>query len=157
MEDPRGIGAGVEEGRMSAERGEIVTVGARAIDTFGRFVVSARQHHFVSDTRASTGGPGEAVQAGELLLSALASCGLGLVQKGARERGATLRAAEVEVSFERDPEDKTRYTAIRLAFVLEGVAPAIAQLLLEAFTGHCPIYNTLRRGGPIEAAVTVRA
>ena len=141
---------------MSVERGEIVTVNARTIDTFGRFLVTARQLHFVSDTKASAGGPGEAVQAGELLLSALACCALGLVQREARERNATLRAAAVEVHFERDPQDMTRYTTIRLAFMLEGVEQPLAQLLLDAFTGNCPIYNTLRRGGPIQATVTVR-
>lgn len=137
--------------------GEIVSVRARALDTFGRFLVSARQHHFISDTRSSAGGPGDAVQAGELLLAALASCGLGLVQKDAVERGAVLRSAEVEVSFERDPDDRTRYAALRLAFVVSGVDAATATLLLEAFTSACPIYNTLRRGGPIEASISVSA
>ncbi len=136
--------------------GEIVTVRARTLDAFGRFLVSARQQPFISDAKASAGGPGEAVQAGELLLSALASCGLGLVQKEARARQAALRSAEVEVSFERDPEDGTRYAAIRLAFVLEGVDLALGRALVDAFTGTCPIYNTLRRGGPIEAIVSVR-
>ncbi len=138
-----------------AAAGEIVTVRARAVDTFGRFLVSARRHHFVSDARAAAGGPGDAVQAGELLLSALASCGLGLVQKTARERALPLASAEVEVSFERDPGDVTRYAAIRLRFALAGVDLASARALVEAFTGACPIYNTLRRGGPIEAEVVV--
>jgi uncharacterized OsmC-like protein len=136
--------------------GETVTVRARALETFGRFLVSARQHHFVSDAKAASGGPGEAVQAGEFLLSSLASCGLGLVQKEARERDLPLREAEVEVSFERDPEDGTRYVAIRLHFTLAGVDRQAAQALVDAFTGTCPIYNTLRRGGPIEATVSVR-
>lgn len=136
--------------------GEIVTVRARAVDIFGRFLVSARQHHFVSDTKATAGGPGDAVQAGELLLASLASCGLGLVQKAARERDVPLKEAEVGVSFERDPEDGTRYAAIRLNFLFEGVDLATAQSLVDAFTGACPIYNTLRRGGPIEATVAIR-
>lgn len=139
----------------AAAPGEIVAVSARALDTFGRFLVSARQHHFISDTRSAAGGPGDAIQAGELLLAALASCGLGLVQKEAVERGAELGSAEVEVSFERDPEDRTRYAALRLAFVVSGVDAATATLLLEAFTSACPIYNTLRRGGPIEASISV--
>ncbi len=96
------------------------------------------------------------MQAGELLLASLASCGLGLVQKTARERDVSLAGAEVTVSFERDPEDGTRYAAIRLAFVLDGVDLATARALVDAFTGACPIYNTLRRGGPIEATAATR-
>ena len=139
-----------------AATGETVTVRARAIEPFGRFLVSARQHHFISDAKAAAGGPGDAVQAGELLLASLASCGLGLVQKTAREHELPLEGAEVEVSFERDPQDGTRYAAVRLAFVLEGVDLPAAQRLVDAFTGTCPIYNTLRRGGPIEATVRIR-
>ena len=145
-----------EQPAAPAPVGEIVSVRARGVDTFGRFLVSARQHHFVSDTKVAAGGPGDAVQAGELLLASLASCGLGLVQKTARERDVPLKGAEVEVCFERDPADGTRYAAIRLGFVLEGIDLATARLLVDAFTGACPIYNTLRRGGPIEAEVAVR-
>jgi uncharacterized OsmC-like protein len=141
---------------VAAAAGEVVTVRAHAIKPFGRFLVSARQQHFVSDAKAASGGPGDAVQAGELLLAALASCGLGLVQKTARERELPLAFAEVEVAFERDPLDGTRYAAIRLAFALEGVDRPTAQALVEAFTSTCPIYNTLRRGGPIEATVVTQ-
>src|SRR5215469_4732023 len=138
-----------------AVQGEVVSIHARALDTRGRFLVSARQNHFVSDAKASAGGPGEAVQAGELLLSSLASCGLALVQKEADARGVRLAQAEVSVSFERDPEDGTRYRAISLEFALGGVPQPTAQALVDAFTSACPIYNTLRRGGPISATVRV--
>ncbi|MEJ8815673.1 OsmC family protein [Variovorax ureilyticus] len=136
-------------------QGEVVAIRAQALDTHGRFVISARHNHFVSDAKASAGGPGEAVQAGELLLSSLASCGLALVQKEADARGVRLAQAEVAVSFERDPEDGTRYRAITLDFALRGVPQQTAQALVDAFTGTCPIYNTLRRGGPIAARVRV--
>ncbi|WP_077000347.1 OsmC family protein [Variovorax sp. KK3] len=139
----------------STVQGEVVSITARALDTPGRFLVDARHNHFVSDAKASAGGPGESVQAGELLLSSLASCGLALVQKEALARGLHLQRAEVEVNFERDPDDGTRYRSIRLNFGLGGVALDTAQALVDAFTGACPIYNTLRRGGPIAAQVQV--
>lgn len=139
----------------AAVQGEVVAIRARALDTAGRFLVSARHNHFVSDARASAGGPGEAVLAGELLLSSLASCGLALVQKEAGARGLRLPQAEVAVGFERDPQDGTRYRAITLDFALGGVPQQTAQALVDAFTGACPIYNTLRRGGPITATVRV--
>lgn len=132
---------------------EIVSIRARGIERPGRFLISARDQNFISDAKASAGGPGEAVQAGELLLSALASCGLALVQKAAAERELALAAPAVEVFFERDPQDATRYAAIVLEFALDGVDRVTAWSLVEAFTGTCPIYNTLRRGGPIEALV----
>ena len=133
---------------------EAVHVHAEATATPGRFLVHARAQHLVSDARAGAGGPGEAIQAGELLLAALASCGLALVQKAAREEAALprpLSGARVDVSFERDPDDGTRYRYIRLVFELEGVDQAQAESLVAAFTGACPIYNTLKRGGNVEA------
>ncbi|UGQ11560.1 OsmC family protein [Yinghuangia sp. ASG 101] len=129
----------------------IVTVSGRTTDVQGRFLVSAGTNHFVTDSR---GGPDEAVQAGELLLSSLASCALGNIQTHARERGADLARAAVTVSFERDPDDATRYRRIRLDIHLEGVRAAEGRELVRLFTSSCPIYNTLRRGGTTEVALT---
>ena len=56
---------------------DAVSITGRTTDTEGRFLVTARTNHFVSDART---GPAEAVQAGELLLSSLASCALGNIQ-----------------------------------------------------------------------------
>ena len=133
--------------------GEIVAVTVATTARDGRFIVSARHHHFVSDGRAATGAPGEAIQAGELLLASLASCGLALIQRAARERGIDLPRADVRVAFERDPDDVTRYRYIALEAALPGVAPETGAALLHAFTSTCPIYNTLRRGGNVTAAL----
>jgi uncharacterized OsmC-like protein len=140
----------------SAQAEAPTTVGGETSGLAGRFLIHARGLHFVSDARAAAGGPGEAIQAGELLLASLASCGLSLVQKEAGLRGVALPHAEAKVSFQRDPQDGTRYSFIRIDFVLHGVDQALGQALVDAFTGACPIYNTLRRGGPIEATVAVR-
>jgi uncharacterized OsmC-like protein len=139
-----------------AAGGEVVSVVGRATATAGRFIVSAGRNHLVSDARAGVGGPGEAVNAGELLLAALASCGLALVQKAAAERRVRLDAPAVAVSFKRDASDATRYEYIRIEFDLPRVTRAAGQALLEAFTGHCPIYNTLKRGGRVEATLADR-
>ena len=169
MAGPRRIPQGGEGHRMSAvdtvaenvaaapspapSAEEIVHVHAETTSAPGRFLVHARDQHLVSDARTGAGGPGEAIQAGELLLAALASCGLALVQKAAREEAPLhpVSDARVDVSFERDPADGTRYRFIRLVFELEGVDQARAEALVSAFTGTCPIYNTLRRGGNVEA------
>lgn len=137
------------------EPGEIVGIQAVATAVTGRFIVSAGANHFVSDTRANVGGPGEAVQAGQLLLASLASCGLGLIQGRASELGWPLEGVSVEAAFQRHTEDKTRYAWIRLKFRLSRVTANEAQQLLAHFTGNCPIYNTLRRGGHVEATVEI--
>jgi len=137
----------------AAPEGEIVSIQTHATDVAGRFVVSAGQNHFVSDSRPAAGGPGEAVQAGHLLLASLASCGLGLIQSRAVELGVTLKSSDVDAAFQRHTEDKTRYQWIRLVFTLGGVDTATAATLLAHFTGTCPIFNTLKRGGDITAEV----
>lgn len=132
---------------------DITSITGRTTDIPGRFLVTARTNHFVSDSRT---GPAEAVQAGELLLSALASCSLGNIQLHAAERGFGLTGGRADVSYQRDPQDPTRYTYLRIELLLEGVGQDEADILAGLFTGSCPIYNTLRRGGTVEVAVRVR-
>ncbi|MGW6080594.1 OsmC family protein, partial [Streptomyces sp. NPDC055186] len=121
--------------------GDITSITGRTTDTQGRFLVTARTNHFVSDART---GPGEAVGAGELLLSALASCSLSNIQLHAEERGSGLTGGRAEISYQRDPQDPTRYAYLRIELLLEGVDQEEADILVGLFTGSCPIYNTLR-------------
>lgn len=133
--------------------GEVVSIIGSTLGLAGRYLISAGTNHFISDAKPSAGGPGEAVRAGELLLAALASCALALVQSQAAATGAPLAAARVEASFKRDAQDGTRYEFIRLRFALAGVDLGTARTLVAHFTDSCPIYNTLRRGGPIGVEV----
>jgi len=139
----------------AAAVGETVSIRSAATPRAGRFLISAGRNHFVSDARASSGGPGEAINAGELLLSSLGSCGLALIQKKAAALGVAVAHAEADVSFRRDVSDPTRYEYIRIAVTLGGIDDATAAELVLAFTSACPIYNTLRRGGPIEIGWTL--
>jgi uncharacterized OsmC-like protein len=135
---------------VQAAGGEVTTVSAVATRVNGRFIVNANGKHFVSDTRASIGGLGEAIQAGELLLSALASCGLGLIQTHAKGQGIELGEIAISAAFKRHADDPTRYDYIRLAVVFEDrISRQTADACIKHFTDNCPIYNTLRRGGPI--------
>jgi uncharacterized OsmC-like protein len=140
---------------MNTQVGEMVSITSATIGLFGRYLLSAGKNHFVSDQRAAAGGPGEAISAGELLLSSLGSCSLGLIQKTAAEQGIALREAGTEVSFRRHATDPTRYEWIRIAVRLSGVNASEAEVLVGAFTANCPIYNTLKRGGPVEISWTV--
>ena len=135
--------------------GETVAITTSAIGIPGRYLVSAGRNHFISDARASAGGPGEAVTAGELLLASLGSCSLALIHKAAGERGDALTSASVDVAFRRDVTDSTRYEWIRIVAKLGGVDEAAAAALIGAFTEACPIYNTLKRGGPVEISWAV--
>lgn len=135
----------------------VTAVSLQATATRGRFVVSAGPRHFVSDARAASGGPGEAVNAGELLLAALGSCALAVIQQEADARDWPLGPARVEVLFERDPEDSTRYARIELQAALTGQPRARAQALLDKFTATCPIFNTLSRGAPGRVRATLAA
>jgi uncharacterized OsmC-like protein len=130
--------------------GDITTIATRTIGEFGRFLVDAGRNHFISDQRVAAGGPGEAVTAGELLLASLGSCSLGLIQKTAADQGIGLSAASTEVAFKRHETDPTAYEWIRIAVALVGVSEAEAETLVGGFTSRCPIYNTLKRGGPVE-------
>jgi uncharacterized OsmC-like protein len=143
--------------KTASAGGEIVTVSGEITSFPGRYLISSGRNHFVSDAKPSSGGPGEAVQAGELLLSALASCSLSVIQKYAGEIGVRLRSAQSRVSFKRDPNDVSRYEYIRLQVRLEGVDRRVGHELLKQFTDTCPIYNTLRRGGTVEAELETDA
>jgi len=142
----------IEQSRDAAQGagGDVTTVSAVTTSVNGRFIVNANGKHFVSDTRSSIGGPGEAVQAGELLLSALASCGLGLIQVHARSQGIELGVVSISAAFKRHADDPTRYDYIRLWVILgDRVSRETGDACIKHFTDNCPIYNTLRRGGPI--------
>lgn len=125
----------------------------------GRQIISAGTNHFVADRKASAGGPGEAVQAGELLLAALASCAIAVIEKTAEAEGLAPVPATVEIdaSLERHVEDPTRYRNIVLEIAIGDVSQDAAETLVRAFTDTCPIYNTIRRGGTIVARASVLA
>ena len=116
-------------------------------ETHGRFTASNSRFSFVTDSKASNGGPGVAVNAAELLLSSLGSCGLALVYKRAEERAVSVPLAKVKAYAKRSEDDGTRYDFISLSFEIDGVARDVAQDLVDSFTSNCPIFNTLQRGG----------
>ncbi|KAA9149250.1 OsmC family protein [Amycolatopsis acidicola] len=116
----------------------------------GRYLLGAGANHFVSDARV---GPGEAISAGELFISAAVSCALANVTLHGTEFGADLTGASVTARSERDPEDSTRYRSVVLTFSLPRVPSATAREIVDRFTATCPIYNTIRRGGEIETVL----
>ena len=114
---------------------------ARSTSTFGRVLCSCRDQHFVVDGPVQNGCPGEAVTPGELFLASIAACGVELVQVFAREEGAPLESAGVDVVGRMDlddppREDVTVFNSVRLDMELEGVTEQEAGQLVEAFKGR---------------------
>jgi uncharacterized OsmC-like protein len=123
--------------------------------THGRFVMMAKGHPFVADQAAKHGGPGQAPGAAELFLASLLSCALGIIQRTGRERGTPPERIEAEASYTLDPEDRTRFSMIRMQFGFAGIAVADAEALVAAFVAQCPIYNTAARTTPTDITTTI--
>jgi uncharacterized OsmC-like protein len=118
----------------------------------GRFVMSTRSAHIVSDATTRRGGAGEAFVAQELFLASLATCALAVIDDEARKAGVRPRIS-VEVESEIDPDQGPGYRAARLAFRFEGVAQEQAETFVAAFVAVCPIYYTLARTTPVTITV----
>ena len=93
------------------------------------------------DGPVTNGCPGEEVTPGELFLTAVAACGVELVQVFARQEEVALAAVRVEIDGEFDLEDPVRpdvtvFRSVRLRFELDGVDTDDAERLVERFKGR---------------------
>jgi uncharacterized OsmC-like protein len=114
------------------------SVAARSTDVLGRVLCSARDQHFVVDGPVQNGCPGEAITPVEVFLSAVASCGVELVQVIARDEGISLASVAVEAHAMVDRSNQARSDVtlpnqVRLQFALEGVEDDEATRLIEGF------------------------
>lgn len=111
---------------------------AQSTGTFGRVLCTARNHHFIVDGPVQNGCPGEALTPPELLLAAVASCGVELVQVIARDQGArvgTIRlSVDAMVDRSKQPrEDVTVFNSLHMRFRIGGADGATAASLVEGF------------------------
>jgi uncharacterized OsmC-like protein len=75
---------------------------------------------------------------------------LGLIQTYARSQTIELGEVSITTTFRRHADDPTRYEYIKLVVALEdSISRQSGEACINHFTDNCPIYNTLRRGGPI--------
>jgi uncharacterized OsmC-like protein len=114
---------------------------ATSTDTFGRVLCSARNHHFVIDGPEQNGCPGEEVTPAELFLSAVASCGVELVQVLAKSSGISLQGIDVTIQGLIDRSkpvrsDVTLFNSVSLQFRMKGVTEGDAKQLVEKFKGR---------------------
>jgi uncharacterized OsmC-like protein len=117
------------------------SVQARSTGTHGRVVCTARNHHFVVDGPVENGCPGEAITPGEIFLSAVAACGVELVEVIARDQSVPLKEVRVEISGMMDRSRPVRpdlsvFNSVRLRFQLTGVGPEQGRELVERFKGR---------------------
>lgn len=111
---------------------------AASTDTLGRVLCGARNHHFVIDGPEQNGCPGEEITPAELFLSAVASCGVELIQVLAKSRGIPLQGIEVKIqgSWDRSRpvrSDVSLFNSVRLQLQLKGVTDGDAEQLVEKF------------------------
>ena len=111
---------------------------AASTGTFGRVLCGARNHHFIIDGPEQNGCPGEEITPAELFLSAVASCGVELIQVLAKSRGIPLQGIEVKIqgSWDRSKpvrSDLSLFNSVRLQLQMNGVSEGDAQQLVEKF------------------------
>ena len=114
---------------------------AASTDTFGRVLCRVRNHHFVIDGPEQNGCPGEEVTPAEMFLSAVASCGVELVQVLAKSSGVPLKGINVKIQGQMDRSrpvrpDVSLFNSVRLNFQMTGVSDAEARQLIEKFKGR---------------------
>jgi uncharacterized OsmC-like protein len=111
---------------------------AASTDTFGRVLCSARNHHFVVDGPEQNGCPGEEVTPAELFLSAVASCGVELVQVLAKSAGIPLQGIKVKIHGLMDRSkpmrsDVSLFNSVSLQFEMRGITDSGAKELVDKF------------------------
>lgn len=111
---------------------------ARSTDVFGRVMCDVRDHHYIVDGPVQNGCPGEEVTPAELFLSAVASCGVELVQVIAREDGLPVPKVGVRIRGVVDRARQARpevttFTSVRVDFTLDGVDQGQAAALVAKF------------------------
>ena len=114
---------------------------AASTDTFGRVLCSVRDHHYVIDGPQQNGCPGEEVTPAELFLSAVASCGVELLQVLAKSAGISLQGIAVDIEGRMDRSQPVRpdlslFNSVNLRFQMKGVTDGDANQLVEKFKGR---------------------
>jgi uncharacterized OsmC-like protein len=114
---------------------------AASTDLFGRVLCSVRNHHYVVDGPVQNGCPGEEVTPAELFLSAVASCGVELVQVLAKSEAIPLQGIQVLINGQMDRSQPVRsdvslFNRVDLRFQMNGISDDDAKLLVEKFKGR---------------------
>ena len=125
----------------------------------GRALLAVRGQHWVTDSPPALGGPNEAANPVEILLSALAACAVLVCERAAQEMGVSLTSVSASAAGDFDPRGvcgeafDPRFQMFRLRLELNGPGPAQCEALVQAFKTRCPVYTTLSRAAPVEVTL----
>jgi len=102
---------------------------------------NARNHYFIVDGPLQNDCPGEEITPSELFLSAVAACGVELLQVIARNQDIPLASAKVHVHGMMDRSNPVRpdvalFNEVSLDFHLSGVSQEQGESLVQAFRGR---------------------
>ncbi|HVI74082.1 MAG TPA: OsmC family protein [Anaeromyxobacteraceae bacterium] len=116
----------------------VYDVSARSTDVFGRVLCGVRDHHFVIDGPVQNGCPGEEVTPVEGFLSAIAACGVELIQAIGQRRRVPLRTVTVRIHGILDRAQQPRtdvrtLNSVALDFTFSGVTEEQADALVDGF------------------------
>jgi len=111
---------------------------ARSTDVFGRVICGVRNHHIVVDGPVQNGCPGEEITPAELFLSAVACCGVELVQVIAGQQDIPVQAISATIRGVQDRGNPARsdysvYNSVQMRFHIRGVTEEQGAQLVEAF------------------------
>jgi len=120
-----------------SEKLHTVSVRSYSTGNNGRCITSARTNHFVVDDPDYTGGPNEAVTAGEAFFSGITACAVLMLERLAREKEYPLKWVDVTLDATRDLEDVREaysiYDRIAIRFELTGVDELQASDLVDVY------------------------
>jgi uncharacterized OsmC-like protein len=113
-------------------------VTARSTDVFGRVLCGVRDHHFIIDGPVQNGCPGEEVTPVEAFLTAVAACGVELIQAIARDSQVPLGGLSVKIhgTLDRSRQARTDVTTLNsvgIDFSFSNTDSVKAGELVEAF------------------------
>ena len=147
--------------QSSSDEQQLATarVSAQLSNQAGRAIVSARGNHFIVDSVPPLEGPNEELNPLDMMLGALATCGLFVAERTSQELDIPLYNVLASVEGDLDPSGvagsgtNPRLQVIRIHLNLEGANREQMGQLVENFTARCPIYTTLSRGTDIQITV----
>lgn len=135
------------------------SAGCRLSNEPGRALITIRGQHVVTDSPPTLGGPNEAANPVEMLLSALAGCAVFVCERAAHEMGISLASISVTAAGDFDPRGvcgeafDPRFQAFRVRLAIDGPDAAQREALVQAFKTRCPVYTTLSRAAPVEVTI----
>jgi uncharacterized OsmC-like protein len=116
-------------------------VTARSSGTFGRVLLSSRNHHFVIDGPVANGCPGEALTPVEQFLSSIAACGVELIEVIGRSEHIPVDSAVVSIHTtsgrkRNEYRGVTVLESVTIDVTLHGPDQQQAEMLVERFKGR---------------------